>query len=257
MAVMTAAALTTGGAVARGEARPAAAAAVQEPAPVTTTALTTTAPTATPAAVAEPACMRVKGAEVCVGPDGSDRPGIWVEDTRNDKLHAAVEYHLNEYLGTKYVIHNLGGKGEIRGTREIGRTVTFRAAVYEGNHRVRVGRWKTVRNLTKYPVKRDTGVTPAAARGRSELCSYTKGGASVCFHERDTYVFACDTRADEYQARAEYFVAGDPTARYEIHQLAGLNTCGKAEHGDQSISMYRASVYNGSHRVATRQYKYN
>ncbi|MEV4399120.1 hypothetical protein [Nonomuraea sp. NPDC049607] len=255
MAVMTAAVLTTEGAVARGEARPPAAAA-QQPTPVTTTALTA-ALTAGPITGAEPTCMRVKGAEACVGPDGSDRPGIWIEDTRNDKLHAAVEYHLNEYLGTKYVIHNLGGKGEIRGNREIGRTVTFRAAVYEGNHRVKVGRWKTVRNLTKYPVRRDTEVTPAAARGRSERCTSTKGGASVCFHERDTYVFACDTRADEYQARAEYFVAGDPTARYEIHQLAGLGTCGKAEHGDRSVSMYRASVFNGSRRVATRQYKYN
>jgi hypothetical protein len=248
MVVMTAAVLTTEGAVARGETRPA----VAEP--------TTAKPATTPVlakAEAEPTCMRVKGAEACVGPDGSDRPGIWVEDTRNDKLHAAVEYHLNEYLGTKYVIHNLGGKGEIRGNREIGKTVTFRAAVYQGNHRVKVGRWQTVRNLTKYPVKRDTRVTPAAARARSKVCTYTAGGASLCFHERSTYVFVCDTRADEYQARAEYFVAGDPTARYEIHQLAGTNTCGKAEHGDQSISMFRASLFNGNHRVATRQYKYN
>ncbi|MFI6928055.1 hypothetical protein ACIBIZ_49555 [Nonomuraea spiralis] len=252
MVVLAAAVLTTEGAVARGETRQAAAA-VTEPVPAPPAAVTPVAVAAT----AEPTCMRVKGAEACVGPDGSDRPGIWIEDTRNDKLHAVVEYHLNEYLGTKYVIHNLGGKGEIRGNREIGRTVTFRAAVYEGNHRVRVGRWKTVRNLTKYPVKRDTRVTPAGARARSKLCTYTGGGASLCFHERGTYVFACDTRADEYQARAEYFVAGDPTARYEIHQLAGLNTCGKAEHGDQTISMFRASVYNGTHRVATRQYKYN
>ncbi|NUS07890.1 MAG: hypothetical protein HOV97_35605 [Nonomuraea sp.] len=256
MVVMTAAVFSTDGAVA--ETRQA----VQEPA-VTRVTQATPATPATPvapvtaAAVAEPTCAAVKGAEVCVGPDGSDRPGIWVEDTRNDNRHAAVEYHLNEYLGTKYVIHNLGGKGEIRGNREIGKTVTFRAAVYAGGHRVKVGRWKTVRNLAKYPIKRDTRVTPAQARARSKVCSYTGGGASVCFHERGTYVFACDTRADENQARAEYFLAGDPTARYEIHQLAGLNTCGKAEHGDQSISMYRASVFDGGHRAATRQYKYN
>jgi hypothetical protein len=253
MVAMTAAVFSTEGAVARGEARPA----DKEAATAVTTPAAVPATPAVARAAAEPTCVRVKGAEACVGPDGSDRPGIWIEDTRNDKLHAAVEYYLNEYLGTKYVIHNLGGQGEVRGNHEIGKTVTFRAAVYQGGHRVKVGRWKTVRNLAKYPVRRDTRVTPAEARGRSKLCTYTKGGASTCFHERDTYVFACDTRADEYQARAEYFVAGDPTARFEIHQLAGVNTCGKAEHGDQSISMYRASLYNNGHRVATRQYKYN
>jgi hypothetical protein len=79
----------------------------------------------------------------------------------------------------------------------------------------------------------------------------------TCFAERDTYVFACDTRADKYQARAEYFVGGDPTARFEIHQLAGVNTCGKAEHGELSVSMYRASLFDENRRVATSLYKYN
>ncbi|MFF4624766.1 hypothetical protein [Nonomuraea jabiensis] len=212
----------------------------------------------TPAAVAaEPECVRIKGAEACVGPDGSDRPGITIEDRANDGLHATVEYYLNGYLGTKYVIHNLGRKGEVRGNREIGKIVTFRAAVYEGNHRVRFGRWKTVRNITKYPIKRETRVTPASARSRSKACTSTKGASTLCFNERNTVVFACDTSADEYQARAEYFIAGDPTARFEIHQLAGVNTCGKAEHGDLAVSMYRASLFNHNRRVATRLYKYN
>lgn len=214
----------------------------------------------TPAAAAvaaEPECVRIKGAEACVGPDGSDRPGITIEDTANDKLHATVEYYLNGYLGTKYVIHNLGRKGEVRGNREIGKIVTFRAAVYEGNHRVRFGRWKTVRNITKYPIKRETRVTTAAARSRSKVCTSTKGASTLCFNERNTVVFACDTSADQYQARAEYFIAGDPTTRFEIHQLAGVNTCGKAEHGDLAVSMYRASLFDHNRRVATRLYKYN
>jgi hypothetical protein len=213
----------------------------------------------TPAAAvaAEPECVRIKGAEACVGPDGSDRPGITIEDTANEELHATVEYYLNGYLGTKYAIHNLGRKGEVRGNREIGKIVTFRAAVYEGNHRVRAGRWKTVRNITKYPIKRETRVTPAGARSRSKACTSTKGASLLCFNERNTVVFACDTSADQYQARAEYFIAGDPTARFEIHQLAGVNTCGKAEHGDLAVSMYRASLFNHNRRVATRLYKYN
>lgn len=205
----------------------------------------------------EPVCVRIKGAEACVGPDGSDRPGITIEDTARDKLHPAVEYYLNGYLGTTYVIHNLGREGEVRGSREIGKTVTFRAALYEGNHRVRHGRWKTVQNIAKYPVKRETRVTPATARARAKVCTSTRGAAMTCFNERKSYVFACDTRADKYQARAEYFVAGDPTARFEIHQLAGVNTCGKAEHGDLAISMYRASLFNDKSEVASPLYKYN
>ncbi|WP_433435322.1 hypothetical protein [Nonomuraea sp. CA-141351] len=234
------------------------AAAEAEPQPATP-AVTASAPVVTrPAAVEkEPECLRIKGAEACVGPDGSDRPGVTIEDTANDNLHPAVEYYLNGYLGTKYVIHNLGRKGEVRGNREIGKIVTFRAALYEGNHRVKFGRWKTVRDMTKYPVKRETRVTPTEARARAKTCTSTKGAATVCFGEQNTFVFACDTGADTYQARAQYFVAGDPTARFEIHQLAGVNTCGKAEHGDLAVSMYRASVYNHNRRVATRLYKYN
>ncbi|MEV1167599.1 hypothetical protein [Nonomuraea sp. NPDC049784] len=234
------------------------AAAEAEPRPVTP-AVTASAPAVTrPAAVEkEPECLRIKGAEACVGPDGSDRPGITIEDTANDNLHPAVEFYLNGYLGTKYVIHNLGRTGEIRGNREIGKIVTFRAALYEGNHRVRFGRWKTVRDMTKYPVKRETRVTPAEARARAKTCTSTKGAATLCFGEQNTFVFACDTGADTYQARAQYFVAGDPTARFEIHQLAGVNTCGKAEHGDLAVSMYRASVYHHNRRIATRLYKYN
>ncbi|WP_336208660.1 hypothetical protein [Nonomuraea sp. LPB2021202275-12-8] len=89
------------------------------------------------------------------------------------------------------------------------------------------------------------------------MCTSTSGAALACFAERNTFVFACDTGGDTHQARAEYFVGGDPTARFEIHQLAGKDSCGKAEHGDLSISMYRASVYNNNRRIATRQYKYN
>lgn len=205
----------------------------------------------------EPVCARVRGAAACVGADESDRPGITIEDTEPDKLHATVEYYLNGYLGTKYVIHNLAGDGQIRGSRQIGKTITFRAAIYKGNHRIKVSRWKTVRSLTEYPVKRETRVTPSTARARSEVCTSTKGVASTCFAEKATFVFACDTGADGRQARAEYFVEGDPTARFEIHQLAGYNTCGKAQHGDLAISKYRASVFDQNHRVATRLYKYN
>ncbi|MGP3964409.1 hypothetical protein ACTWPT_51460 [Nonomuraea sp. 3N208] len=204
----------------------------------------------------EPVCVRIKGAEACVGPDESDRPGITIEDTASDKLHPAVEYYLNGYLGTQYVIHNLAREGEVRGSREIGKVVTFRVAVYKGNHRVRFGRWKTVQNIAKYPVKRETRVTPASARARAKICTSTRG-AVTCFAERNTYIFACDTRADKYQARAEYFVAGDPTARFEIHQLAGVNTCGKAEHGELAISMYRAAVFDQNRRIADQLYKYN
>ncbi|MEV7965826.1 hypothetical protein AB0O34_07560 [Sphaerisporangium sp. NPDC088356] len=204
-----------------------------------------------------PVCVRVRGAAACVGADESDRPGISIEDTESDKLHATVEYYMNGYLGTTYVIHNLAGEGEVRGNREIGKTVTFRAAIYRGNHPIKVSRWKTVRSATKYPVKRETRVTPSTARARSEVCTSTKGAAITCFAEKNTFVFACDTGADRRQARAEYFVGGDPTARFEIHQLAGVNTCGKAEHGDLAISKYRASVFDNNHRVATRLYKYN
>ncbi|GAA3443734.1 hypothetical protein GCM10018955_31720 [Planomonospora venezuelensis] len=192
-----------------------------------------------------------------MGPDDSDRPGISIEDTTTDRLHPAVEYYLNGYLGTKYVIHNLARKGEARGSLGVGKVVTFRAAIYKGNRRIKVSRWKTVRDVAEHPVKRETRVTPAAARARAEVCTSTKGAASTCFSERKTFVFACDTSADKYQARAEYFVGGDPTARFEIHQLAGAGTCGKAEHGDLSVSMYRASVFNGNRRVATRLYRYN
>ncbi|GAA3473384.1 hypothetical protein GCM10018965_079370 [Nonomuraea roseola] len=202
-------------------------------------------------------CVRVKGATACVGPDESDRPGVTIEDTKNDRLHPAVEYYLNGYLGTKYVIHNLGREGEIKGSREIGKSVTFRAAVYNGSRLIKVSRWKTVRDVTKYPVKRDTHVTPAAAQARSKVCTSTKGAASVCFGGKNTFVFACDTGADTHQARAEYFVDGDPSARFEIQQLAGSNTCGKAEHGDLRVSMYRASVFDGEDEVATRLYRYN
>ncbi|MGW0802664.1 hypothetical protein [Nonomuraea sp. NPDC002799] len=206
----------------------------------------------------DPVCVRIKGAEACAGPDGSDRPGITIEDTANDRRHPAVEYYLNGYLGTVYVIHNLGRKGQVRGNKEIGKVVTFRAAVYKGNRRVSFGRWQTVRNIAKYPVKRETRVTPATARARAKVCTSTKSAATTCFAEQqNTFVFACDTSADRYQARAEYFAGGDPTTRYEIHQLAGVNTCGKAEHGELAISMYRASVFDGRHRVATRLYKYN
>ncbi|MEV0621676.1 hypothetical protein AB0I81_50680 [Nonomuraea sp. NPDC050404] len=215
----------------------------------------TAAPSAT--AVDEPVCARFKGVEACVGPDGSDRPGITVEDTAGDHRHTAVEYYLNGYLGTKYVIHNLGRDGEIRGSREIGKTVTFRAALYAGDERIKYSRWKTVRNVAKYPVKRDTRTTPAAAGAKSKRCTTTNGAATMCFSERKTFVYACDTGADKFQARAEYFVGGDPTTRYEIHQLAGAGTCGKAEHGDLPISMYRASLFNNDHRKATRLYKYN
>jgi hypothetical protein len=221
-------------------------------------------PAVTPASISqdegaddEPVCVRVKGAEACVGPDGSARPGVTVEDTARDRLHPAIEYYLNGYLGTKYVIHNLAGEGEVRGSREIGKVVTFRVALYSGDRRVKYGRWKTVRNMTKYPVKRNTRITPAGARARAEICTTTKAAAMTCFAERKTYVVACDTRADKYQARAEYFVGGDPTARFEIHQLAGVGTCGRAEHGDLAVSMYRASLFNENRRVATKLYRYN
>ncbi|WP_156326174.1 hypothetical protein [Nonomuraea sp. SBT364] len=213
------------------------------------------APVTTPAAE-DPVCMRIKGAEACVGADESDRPGIYIEDTASDKQHPAVEYYLNGYLGTMHVIHNLAGESEIRGTRHIGKVVTFRAALYRGDHRVKAGRWHTVRNVTEHPVKRETRVTPAVARQRSVACAQTKGAALTCFTRKNTAVFACDTRGDKYQARAEYFVGGDPTARYELHQLAGADTCGKAEHGDLAVSMYRASVFDRDDRVATKWYKY-
>ncbi|KAB8188639.1 hypothetical protein FH608_043600 [Nonomuraea phyllanthi] len=244
------------GAAAGASPRPAAAQprpAVAEPRPAVPVATASA-----PAGVADDLeCLRLRGARACVGPDGSERPGITIEDTANDHYHPAVEYYLNGYLGTKYVIHNTGRKGAVRGTREIGRVVTFRAAIYNGDRRVKYGKWKTVHDMTKYPVKRQTRVTPAAARARSKTCTSTKGAATLCFGGRDTFVFACDTRADRRQARAEYYVAGDPTARFEIHQLAGTNTCGKAEHGELRISMYRASVFNGNQRIATRLYKYN
>ncbi|MCK2213669.1 hypothetical protein MF672_007675 [Actinomadura sp. ATCC 31491] len=233
-------------------------AAAAEPGPAT--AETRVTPGTTQAkAEADPVCVRVKGAEACVGPDGSDRPGITIEDTAGDRLHAAVEYYLNGYLGTEYVVHNLAGRGAVRGSREIGKVVTFRAALYRGNRRVKYGRWKTVQNIAKYPVKRETRITPDTARARAKLCTTTRGAAMTCFAERGTgtYVLACDVRADKYQARAEYFVGGDPTARFEIHQLAGVGTCGKAQHGDLSISMYRAAVFDGRHRVADKLYKYN
>ncbi|MFC4533703.1 hypothetical protein [Sphaerisporangium dianthi] len=225
-------------------------------APIATAGLlTTSAAPATSEAKTE--CVRVRGARACVGPDESDRPGISIEDTQSDRLHATVEYYVNGYLGTKYVIHNLAGEGAIRGSREIGRTMTFRAAIYRGNHRMKFSRWKTVSGATKYPVKRETRLTPSTARARSKVCTSTKGVASTCFSEKDTFVYACDTGADKHQARAEYFVAGDPTARFEIHQLAGVNTCGKAPHGDLPVSKYRASVFDHNRRVATRLYKYN
>jgi hypothetical protein len=248
-------ALGTGCAAANGDAHQVPAQVPEAPVPV---AVAPVAVARTPATAAAPKCIRIRGAQACVGPDESNLPGITVQDTAADKYHPAVEYYLNGYLGTLYVIHNLGHKGETKGSREIGKTVTFRAAVYKGGHRVIVSRWKTVQNLAKYPVKRETNVTPAAARARSSVCTVTRAAASFCFGERkSTVVFACDTSADERQARAEYFVGGDPTARFEIHQLAGADTCGKAEHGDLAVSMYRASVYNQNHRVATRLYKYH
>ncbi|TMR22367.1 hypothetical protein ETD86_11755 [Nonomuraea turkmeniaca] len=257
MVVMAAVAISADGAAATVEPRAVASRAVAQTAPM---AVPAAVPASAPASVSEaedePVCVRIKGAEACVGPDGSDRPGITIEDTARDKLHPAVEYYLNGYLGTKYVIHNLGREGDVRGSREIGKMVTFRAAIYEGNHQVRYGRWKTVRNIAKYPVKRETRVTPAAARARAKVCT-TIRGALTCFAERNTYIFACDTQADKYQARAEYFVGGDPTARFEIHQLAGVNTCGKAEHGDLAISMYRTAVFNDKRRVADQLYRYN
>ncbi|WP_188197109.1 hypothetical protein [Nonomuraea sp. SYSU D8015] len=232
--------------------------AVREPVVAQVPVASPTSKTSATSVSEEPECVRIKGAEACVGPDGSDRPGITIEDTARDRYHPAVEYYQNGYLGTKYVIHNLAGEGEVRGSREIGKVVTFRAALYKGDRRVKAGRWKTVQNMAKYPVKRETRVTPAAARARAKLCTSTKGAAVTCFAERKTsYVFACDTRADKYQARAEYFVGGDPTARFEIHQLAGLNTCGKAEHGELRISMYRASVFDDRRQVATQLYRYN
>ena len=265
--VMALIALGTGCAAANGDAHPVPAQAPAAPVPVAVapvavartpaTALSSDT-TATAATAAEPKCIRIRGAQACVGPDESNLPGITIQDTAADKYHPAVEYYLNGYLGTMYVIHNLGHKGETKGSREIGKTVTFRAAIYRGGHRVMISRWKTVQNLAKYPVKKETNVTPAAARARSTICTVTRSAASLCFGERkSTVVFACDTSADERQARAEYFVGGDPTARFEIHQLAGGGTCGKAEHGDLAVSMYRASVYNQNHRVATRLYKYH
>lgn len=263
-AVMAATAISADGAAAKVAAGPAIREAPAVPAvqSVRTAAPAATgtpvaAPVAAAKAEAEPVCARLKGVEACVGPDSSSRPGVTVEDTRDDHMHPAVEYYLNGYLGTKYVIHNLGRKGEVRGSREIGKVVTFRAALYRGDRRVGYGRWKTVRNVAKYPVKRDSRTTPAAARAKSKVCTATKGAASVCFAERHTFVYACDTGADRYQARAEYFVGGDPTTRYEIHQLAGAGTCGKAEHGDLSISMYRASLFDENRRKGTRLYKYN
>lgn len=211
-------------------------------------------------AAAEPQCVRVKGAEACVGPDDSDRPGITIEDTANDKRHPAVEYYLNGYLGTMYVIHNMAGNGEVRGSTEIGSLVVYRAAIYSGDHRIKAGRWTIARNVTKYPVKRETRVTPGAVQSRTELCTSTQNAASVCFadgKDKKSVVFACDIKADKYQARAEYFIGGDPTTRFEIHQLAGGNTCGKAEHGNRAISMYRASLFDQENLVTTRLYKYN
>ncbi|MEU6798268.1 hypothetical protein ABZ907_41785 [Nonomuraea wenchangensis] len=215
-------------------------------------------PGAYESAADEPACVRIRGAEACVGPDGSDRPGITVEDTAGDRLHAAVEYYQHGYLGTEYVIHNLAGKGQVRGSREIGKVVTFRVALYRGDRLVKHGRWKTVQNVAKYPTKRDTRITPATARARAKVCTTARGAAMTCFAERGSaYVLACDVRADKYQARAEYFVGGDPTTRFEIRQLAGTDTCGKAEHGELAISMYRAALFDGRHRVADQLYRYN
>ncbi|WP_219460829.1 hypothetical protein, partial [Nonomuraea rhizosphaerae] len=230
-------------------------AAVTPEAAISTGAAVTTTPAAVES-VEKPVCVRVRGAKACVGPDESDRPGVTIEDTRSDRVHAAIEYYLHGYLGTKYVIHNLAGEGEVRGTREVSKTVTFRAAIYRGNHRVRHSRWKTVNNVTKYPIKRETRVTPSAARARSQICTSTKNAAILCFTGNKTVVFACDTSADKHQARAEYFIGGDPTARFEIHQLAGTDTCGKAEHGETGVSMYRASVFDHNRRVGTRLYKY-
>ncbi|GAA0938123.1 hypothetical protein [Nonomuraea longicatena] len=205
----------------------------------------------------EPECMRIRGAVACVGADDSDRPGITIEDTEPDKSHGVVEYYLNGYLGTKYMIHHLAGSGELKGTRALGRVVTFRVARYEGGHRVKTSRWKTVRNLTKYPVPRHTQITPAGARAQSKACTTVAGAALTCFNERSTKIFACDTSADKREVRAEYFVGGDPTARYEIHQLAGPGTCGKAQHGKLSISKYRAAVFGERYRYSTGDYRYN
>ncbi|MFG1619949.1 hypothetical protein [Nonomuraea wenchangensis] len=252
IAVAAAAALALGTDVA---ATAASSAAAEPRQPVAETRVT---PGAYESATDEPSCVRIRGAKACVGPDGSDRPGITVEDTAGDRLHAAVEYYQHGYLGTQYVIHNLAGKGQVRGNREIGKVVTFRVALYRGDRLVKHGRWKTVQNIAKYPIKRDTRITPATARARAKLCTTTRGAAMTCFAERGSaYVLACDVRADKYQARAEYFVGGDPTARFEIRQLAGTDTCGKAEHGELAISMYRAAVFNGGHRVADQLYRYN
>ncbi|MCG5215415.1 hypothetical protein [Streptosporangium sp. KLBMP 9127] len=245
--VMATTAFNAGGATANSDAQ----------APATTVDVPGVAAAPTTAGKAEDACVRLRGAAACVGPDDADRPGITIEDTETDRLHPAVEYYLNGYLGTKYVIHNLAREGEVRGTRAIGKTVTFRAAIFQGNHRIKVSAWMTVRNVTKHPVKRETRVTPFTARARAEICTSTRGAASLCFAERKTFVFACDTSADRHQARAEYFVGGDPSARFEIHQLAGPNSCGKAEHGGLSISKYRASVFDHNNRVGDRLYQYN
>ncbi|MFE3451786.1 hypothetical protein ACFXJ8_22965 [Nonomuraea sp. NPDC059194] len=244
--MMMTAALSVEGAAADVEVRPAA----KTPAAVAAVAATESA--------AEAECVRVKGARACVGVDQSVLPGITIEDTRKDRLHPAVEYYLNGYLGTKYVIHNLAREGEIKGSPHLGKTITFRAAVYRGNRQIKVSAWKTVRDVTKHPVKRETQVTPVGARARSEVCTSTKGAASLCFGGgKRTFVYACDTGADRHQTRAEYFLDGDPTARFEIHQLAGMNTCGKAVHGKLAVSMYRASVFDHNHQVATRLYKYH
>ncbi|MEU7891237.1 hypothetical protein AB0B45_00085 [Nonomuraea sp. NPDC049152] len=255
MVMTVTAAFSIEGAAAEVETRPAA------KAPTTTVGapIGVVAPAAVPTtgSAGKAECVRVKGARACVGLDQSALPGITIEDTRKDKLHPAVEYYQNGYLGTKYVIHNLAREGEIKGNRRIGNTITFRAAVYRGDRQVKVSEWKTVRDVTKHPVKPDTRLTPASARARSEICTSTKGAASLCFGGKKTVVFACDTGADRHQARAEYFLDGDPTARFEIHQLAGMNTCGKAVHGDLAVSMYRASVFDNNHQVATRLYKYN
>jgi hypothetical protein len=216
-------------------------------------------PVATAGMVAEsePECLRIRGAVACVGADDSDRPGITIEDTEADKAHGVVEYYLNGYLGTKYMIHHRAGSGELKGTRALGRVVTFRVALYQGGYRAKTSRWKTVRNLTKHPVPRHTRVTPADARAQSKVCTTAAGAALTCFNERSTKIFACDTSADRREVRAEYFVGGDPTARFEIHQLAGPGTCGKAQHGKLSISKYRAAVFGDGRRYSTSDYRYN
>ncbi|MDF5755281.1 hypothetical protein [Spongiactinospora sp. TRM90649] len=204
-----------------------------------------------------PECVRVRGAAACVGGDDSLQPGVSVEDTENDRLHPAVEYYLNGYLGTMYSVHNLARQGEVRGSPWIGDTITYRAALYKGDHRLKVSEWKTLKKVTKNPVARETGISPATAQARARVCTSTRGRALVCFTGKKTTIFACDTGTDRRQVHAEYYIGGDPTARFEIHQLAGPGTCGKAVHGRRTISKYRASLFDGDHRIGDALYKYN